>query len=50
MEDAYDDRDPYKIDDLGDPPRDLAWRLAVKPNWKPKYRQGRPFEWDEIGD
>ena len=45
MEIAYQDEDPYKVDDLGDPVRDLAWRLAVNPNWEPKNRQGRPVEW-----
>ena len=45
MEQAYLDGDPYKVDDLGDPPADLAWRLGVNPNYEPLNRQGRPKIW-----
>lgn len=42
MEIIYQDRDELKPDQLGDPPHDLAWRLATNPDWEPKCRQGRP--------
>lgn len=41
---CFEDGDPYKIDDLGDPPRDLAWRIVPVRSYTPKCRQGTP-EW-----
>lgn len=41
---CFEDRDEFKVDDLGDPPRDLAWRLVPVSTYEMKCRQGTP-EW-----